>query len=98
MSTEIYLQRVPDAARIYNVSEAEYYSRAVRGLVPAPFKIGIRASRVPSNETAAVSLALIAGKSDAEILKLVAELKLARAAQFTKFLHTATGVQPEQAS
>jgi len=79
MKDRIFLCKVCDAAVETGTSVSEYYSRAVRGVVPPPLKIGIKASRVPSHEIAAVVAARIAGRSEEEIKALVANMVADRA-------------------
>jgi len=62
------------------VRKTQHYSDIKNGLFTRPVKIGPRASAWPSHEVAAINQARIAGKSDEEIKKLVAELEAARTA------------------
>ena len=78
MKDRIFLCKVCDAAVETGTSVSEYYARAVRGVVPPPLKIGLKASRVPSHEIAAVVAARIAGRSEDEIKALVTRLIAAR--------------------
>ena len=49
--------------------------------MPAPVKLGERCAAWPSDEIAAINAARIAGKTDAEIRELVAQLEQQRAAK-----------------
>lgn len=59
-------------------SRSTLYLRISQGLWPAPVSLGGRAVGWPAGEVAMVNAARIAGKSDAEVRKLVAELKQGR--------------------
>jgi len=56
------------------------YFMVERGLLPKAIKIGERASAWPESEIAAINAARIAGKSNDEIRRLVADLEQQRGA------------------
>ncbi len=78
MQNRIYLMRVPEAAAELGVKLSAFYEGAHAGIYPKPFKIGLKASRVPSDEVSAVVAARIAGKNDDQLRALVANLTKAR--------------------
>lgn len=59
-------------------SRSTIYLRMSQGLWPKPVAIGARAVGWPSGEVEALNAARIAGRSDAEIRELVANLQAAR--------------------
>lgn len=61
------------------IKKTQHYADIQAGLFTSPIKIGKRASAWPAHEVTALNAARIAGKSDDEIKKLVAELEEARA-------------------
>jgi prophage regulatory protein len=54
------------------------YLRIQQGTLPKPVSIGPRAVGWPSDEIEAINVARIAGKTDEEIIALVAKLEVAR--------------------
>ena len=60
-------------------SRSTLYLRIDQGLFTRPVKLGTRAVGWPATEVAAINEARIAGKTDAEIRVLVAQLEKARA-------------------
>jgi prophage regulatory protein len=62
------------------LSRAGVYAYVSKGLLPKAVKIGERASAWPESEIAAVNAARIAGKSDDDIRRLVADLESQRGA------------------
>jgi prophage regulatory protein len=72
------LSRLPDVLEERGVKKTQHYQDIQDGLFTRPVKIGKRASAWPKHETAALNQARIAGKTDDEIRKLVAELEAAR--------------------
>lgn len=58
--------------------KSSLYSDIRKGLFTRPVKIGARASAWPENEVAAINAARISGKTDDEIMQLVASLHEAR--------------------
>jgi prophage regulatory protein len=75
------LLRLTTMREATGLSRATIYSRIQAGLLPKPIKHGERISVWPSNEVEAVNKATIAGKSEAEIKALVADLENQRRAQ-----------------
>lgn len=73
------LLRLTTMREATGLSRATIYSRIQAGLLPKPIKHGERISVWPSNEVEAVNKATIAGKSEAEIKALVADLQRQRA-------------------
>lgn len=61
-------------------SRSTIYLRISQGLFIKPVSLGARAVGFPAGEVAALNAARIAGKSEAEIRALVAELHRARSA------------------
>lgn len=72
------LSRLPDVLAERGVKKTQHYTDVKNGLFTRPVKIGKRASAWPKHETAVINQARIAGKSEEEIKKLVAELEAAR--------------------
>jgi prophage regulatory protein len=69
------IERVLDAR---GIKKSQHYADIQAGLFTRPIKIGKRASAWPAHEIYAINAARIAGKSEDEIKKLVAELESAR--------------------
>lgn len=59
-------------------SRSTIYLRISQGLFIRPVRLGARAVGFPASEVAALNAARIAGKTDADIRALVAELEAAR--------------------
>jgi prophage regulatory protein len=59
-------------------SRSSHYLDIQQGLFTPPVQIGLRAVGWPTTEVATINAARIAGKSEIEIRKLVANLKVAR--------------------
>jgi len=78
LSNRLFLMRINEAAAELGVRQSAYYEGAAAGIYPRPFKIGLKASRVPSNEVAAVVAARIGSKSDDELRALVTKMAAAR--------------------
>jgi prophage regulatory protein len=74
------LLRLPSVLAARGVRKTQHYDDIKNGLFPHPIKIGQRASAWKADEVAAINSARIAGKSEEEIKKLVAELEAARTA------------------
>ena len=72
--------RLPAVLAERGRQRSSHYLDIKQGLFPPPVRIGARAVGWPAAEVAAVNAARIAGKSDADIRALVAELIAARAA------------------
>jgi prophage regulatory protein len=72
------LLRLPNVLAVRGVRKTQHYDDIKKGLFPHPIKIGQRASAWKADEVAAINAARIAGKSDDEIRRLVAELEAAR--------------------
>ncbi|MFC4296187.1 helix-turn-helix transcriptional regulator [Novosphingobium tardum] len=73
-----YLLRLPNVMGATGLSRAGVYSYVSKGLLPKAVKIGERASAWPESEIAAINAARIAGKSDDDIRRLVADLESQR--------------------
>ena len=77
--SNVRLIRLPIVQERYgNLSRSTLYRLVGSGLWPAPVNLGERAVAWPSDECELVAGARIAGKSDDEIRKLVAELAARR--------------------
>lgn len=59
-------------------SRSTIYLRIAQGLFVKPVSLGARAVGFPAGEVSAINAARIAGKSDADIRALVADLQAAR--------------------
>jgi len=70
--------RLPAVLRQRGRSRSAHYIDIQEGLFTHPVSIGARAVGWPSDEVAALNAARIAGKTDAQIRALVAELEAAR--------------------
>lgn len=77
IGTVLRLAAVQEAT---GVSRSTLYLHITQGLWPRPVRIGARAVGWPSEETAAIRTARIAGKTDEEIRQLVLQLIAARKA------------------
>jgi len=77
----VKLLRLKSMREATGLSRATIYARIQAGLLPRPVKHGERISVWPSDELEAVTKATIAGKSQGEIMALVAELENQRRAQ-----------------
>lgn len=66
--------RCPSVESITGKKKSSLYEDVANGLLPAPVKIGLRASAWPQHEIDAVLSARIAGKSHDEIRTLVRQL------------------------
>ena len=75
------LLRLPAAASAAGMGQSTVWLRIKNGLFPRAVKISARAVAWPSAEIAAINAARIAGKTDAEIRELVAQLEQQRAAK-----------------
>lgn len=72
------LLRRPVVEQATGDSRSTIYRKIQRGLFTKPVHIGGERVAWPANEVQAINQARIAGKSDAEIKKLVIELETAR--------------------
>lgn len=72
------LLRLPDVMRRTGHARSTVYLMVERGLLPKAVKISERASAWPEAEIEAINRARIAGKSEAEIRQLVADLQHSR--------------------
>ncbi|KFB72349.1 MAG: putative transcriptional regulator [Candidatus Accumulibacter phosphatis] len=72
--------RLPAVLRARGRSRSAHYLDIQQGLFTSPVHIGVRAVGWPDGEVAALNAARIAGKNEAEIRQLVAELEAARKA------------------
>lgn len=76
----ITILRVPVAAAKSGTTKSGYYAKVKEGLMPPPVKTGVKSSGVPEHEIDEINRFRVAGKSEAEIKKLVARLVKARSA------------------
>ena len=72
--------RLPAVKLATGLSRSTLYLRIAQGVFTHPVSLGGRAVGWPANEVAALNAARIAGKADAEIRVLVAQLETARKA------------------
>ena len=72
--------RLPDVKASTGLSRSTIYLRITQGVFPHAVSLGGRAVGWPAHEVAALNAARIAGKPDAEIRALVAQLEAARKA------------------
>jgi prophage regulatory protein len=72
--------RLPAVKQATGLSRSTIYLRIVNGVFTHPVSLGGRAVGWPAHEVAALNAARIAGKPDAEIRALVAQLEAARKA------------------
>jgi prophage regulatory protein len=72
--TAARLLRLPAVLDLTGLRTTSIYGQAKTGLFPPPVKLTERCSAWPEHEVAQVNAARIAGKSEAEIRKLVAQL------------------------
>jgi prophage regulatory protein len=72
------LLRLPDVMRKTGHARSTVYLMVDRGLLPKAVKISERASAWPEHELDAINAARIAGKSEDEIRRLVADLQQQR--------------------
>lgn len=70
--------KLPEVERISGLKPTSIYTFAKSGTFPPPIKLTPRSSAWVESEVAAVNQARIAGKSDDEIRRLVAQLVAAR--------------------
>lgn len=74
------LLRLPAAAEAAGMGQSTVWLRIKNGLFTRGVKISARAVAWPADEIAAINAARIAGKTDAEIRELVAQLEQQRTA------------------
>jgi prophage regulatory protein len=72
------IQRLRDIVGDTGLSRSTIYLRINQGVFPKPVSLGGRAVGWPSSEVAALNAARIAGKTDADVRSLVAQLQEAR--------------------
>jgi prophage regulatory protein len=72
--------RLPAVKAATGLSRSTIYLRIAQGVFPRPVSLGGRAVGWPAHEVAALNAARIAGRPDAEIRALVAQLEAARKA------------------
>jgi len=72
--------RLPAVKESTGLSRSTIYLRIEQGVFTKPVSLGGRAVGWPAHEVAALNSARIAGKPDAEIRVLVAQLEVARKA------------------
>ena len=82
-SNSLRILRLPAVISRLGLSRSTIYDRVGKGLWPRPVPLGPRAVGWPSSEIDSMLTATVAGASDAEIRKLVAELQLSRMAHRT---------------
>lgn len=75
-----HILRLPAVKTSTGLSRSTIYLRIAQGVFPRPVSLGGRAVGWPAHEVAALIAARIAGKPDAEIRALVAQLEAARKA------------------
>lgn len=75
------LLRLPAVMNATGQTRSTLYLRIKQRLMTPPVKLGERCAAWPSDEIAAINAARIAGKTDAEIRELVAQLEQQRAAK-----------------
>lgn len=73
------IRRLPAVLAARGVGRSTHYADVAAGLFPPPVAIGKRAKGWPDSEIAAVNAARIAGKSTADIKRLVSRLVKKRA-------------------
>jgi prophage regulatory protein len=71
--------RLPAVKVITGLARSTIYLRIAQGVFPKPVSLGGRAVGWPSGEIAALNAARISGRSNSEIIDLVARLEAARA-------------------
>lgn len=74
------LLRLPSVRTECGRCEASIYADIKTGLFPKPVRIGARAVAWPAHEIATLNAARVAGKSDAEIKRIVSQLHASRGA------------------
>jgi prophage regulatory protein len=74
------LLRLPDACAVTGYRRSALYEQIKRGLLPRPVSLTAKSVAWPEDELIAVNRARIAGKPDAEIRELVAQLEAQRKA------------------
>jgi prophage regulatory protein len=72
--------RLPAVKTSTGLSRSTIYLRIAQGVFPRPVSLGGRAVGWPAHEVTALNAARIAGRPDAEIRALVAQLEAARKA------------------
>ena len=72
------LLRLPAVMSATGQTRSTLYLRIKQRLMTPPVKLGERCAAWPSDEIAAINAARIAGKTDAEIRELVAQLEQQR--------------------
>ena len=75
------LLRLPAVMNATGQTRSTLYLRIKQRLMTPPVKLGERCAAWPSDEIAAINAARIAGKTDAEIRELVAQLEQQRTAK-----------------
>lgn len=68
------MMRLPEVLTARGRSRSSHYEDIAKGVFVPPIRIGPRASGWPRSEVEAINKARIAGKSEAEIRKLVSYL------------------------
>ena len=78
----------PDACNALGHGPTTFYKRVESGLLPPPFKLGLRAAALLSTEIEAINKARAAGNTDVEIRALVKCLTQARRQPQNRLSHT----------
>ena len=73
-----HIQRLPAVKLATGLSRSTIYLRIAHGVFTHPVSLGGRAVGWPAHEVVALNVARIAGRPDAEIRALVAQLEAAR--------------------
>lgn len=81
MSDTMRFLRLPDVKQRTGKSGSTIYKDVADGLLPAPVRIGARASGWPEHELEAILKARLAGWPEDRVRALVAELMTQRAAR-----------------
>lgn len=76
--TKIVFRKKPAVLSQTSLSHTKLYSLISRGLFPKPVKLGVKSSVWIQSEVDAICAAYAAGLSDAELVKLVAQLEADR--------------------
>ncbi|MGZ8916175.1 MAG: helix-turn-helix transcriptional regulator [Methylobacter sp.] len=78
LNNPIVFFKLPSTLAHRGVKKSKHYDDIKNGLFTRPVKTGKRGSAWPAHEVAAINQAILAGKSEEEIKKLVAKLEAAR--------------------
>jgi len=72
------IQRLPEILSLRGISRSKHYLDIQHGLWTTPVKMGPRCAGWPETETEAINTAIIAGKPEKEIKRLVSDLQAQR--------------------